>query len=142
MTLHRWRALGDVYIAAPPAPTPRSFGLTIGAALAAAALLSLRRQHLLRAEIVAVVSAAIIVTALVRPGSLAPMARQWGRVGHLLGAINSRVLLTVLFVLVLWPVGLVSRLFGSDPLGRRSTGSMWTPFSTRTRDPKHYERMF
>jgi hypothetical protein len=142
MTLHRWRALGDVYVAAPPAPTPRSFGLTVGGALAAIALFSLWREHLLRAELVAVVSIVLIVAALVRPGSLTPMAKQWARVGHLLGAVNSRVLLTLLFVLVLWPVGFVSRVFGSDPLGRRSSGSMWTPFPTRARDRKHYERMF
>jgi hypothetical protein len=143
MTMHRWRALGEVYVAAPPAPAHRSFGLTVGGVLAAIALFSLWRRHMVRAEIVAAISAALIVAALVRPASLALLAKGWGRVGHALGWINSRILLTVLFILVLWPVGFVSRLFGSDPLDRRRrAGSFWTAYSTRPRDPKHYERLY
>ena len=56
--------------------------------------------------------------------------------------VNSRVLLTVMFLLVVTPLGALGRLFGSDPLGRRAAGSLWLPFSKRARDPKHYERMF
>ena len=140
---YRWRGLGEVNVAAPPAPTPRSFGFTVGGALAAIAAFSLWRRHIVRAEIVAVASAALLLTALVQPAWLKPLARGWGRLGHALGWFNSRVLLTLLFVVVLWPVGLISRLLGSDPLGRRrSARSYWTPYSTRARDPRHYERMF
>jgi hypothetical protein len=143
MTMHRWSSLGDVYVAPPPAPSHRSFGLTVGGVLAAIALFSLWRGHIVRAEIVAVVAAGLVVAALARPSSLAGIAKVWGRVGHALGWINSRILLAALFIVVLWPVGLVSRLFGSDPLDRRRrVGSFWTPYSTRLRDPKHYERMF
>ena len=141
--MHRWRALGDVYVPAPPSPTPRSFGFTVGGALAAIALFSLWRRHVVRAEIVAAISAALIVAALIRPASLALLASGWGRVGHALGWVNSRLLLTVLFVLVLWPIGVVSRLLGSDPLDRRRrAGSFWTAYPTRSRDPRHYERMY
>ena len=142
MTTHRWRALGEVYIAPPASPTPRSFGFTVGGVLAAIALFSLWRRHVGRAELAAAASGVLIVAALLRPTSLAPLARQWNRVGHLLGAVNSRVLLTAMFVLVVVPVGALGRLFGSDPLGRRAAGSLWLPFSPRARDPKHYERMF
>jgi hypothetical protein len=141
-TIHHWRTLGDIYIAPPPSPTPRSFGLTVGGVLAAIALFSLWRRHIGRAEVVAAVSAVLVVAALVRPSSLAPIAKQWNRVGHLLGWMNSRVLLTAMFVLIVSPVGALGRLFGSDPLGRRAVGSLWLPFSKRARDPKHYERMF
>jgi hypothetical protein len=141
-TTHRWRALGEVYIAPPPSATPRSFGFTVGGVLAAIALFSLWRRHVARAELVAAASGVLIIAALVRPASLAPVAKQWNRLGHLLGSINSRVLLTAMFVLVVAPIGALGRLFGSDPLGRRSVGSLWLPFSKRARDPKHYERMF
>ena len=104
MTSHRWRALGEVHIAPPIAPTPRSFGLTVGGALAAIALFSLWRHHIVRTEIAAAVAAVLLIAALIRPASLAPLARGWGRVGHLLGWVNSRILLTVLFALVLWPI--------------------------------------
>ena len=128
---------------APPAsPTPRSFGFTVGGVLAAIALFSLWRRHVGRAEIVAAISGVLIVAALVRPASLAPVAKQWNRVGHLLGMVNSRVLLTAMFLFVVAPLGALGRLFGSDPLGRRAAGSLWLPLSKRARDPKHYERMF
>jgi hypothetical protein len=139
---HRWPALGEAYIAPPPSPTPRSFGVTVGSVLAAIALFSLWRRHLVRAEVTAAISGVLIVAALLRPASLAAVAKQWNRVGHLLGWLNSRVLLTALFVLVVSPIGALGRLFGSDPLGRRGAGSLWLPFSKRVRDPKHYERMF
>jgi Saxitoxin biosynthesis operon protein SxtJ len=142
ITTHRWRALGEVYVAPPPSPTPRSFGLTVGGVLAAIALFSLWRGHVVRAEVAGAISGVLVIAALVRPASLAPVAKQWNRFGHLLGMVNSRVLLTAMFVLVVVPVGALGRLFGSDPLGRRAAGSLWLPFSTRARDPKHYERMF
>ena len=66
----------------------------------------------------------------------------WSRIGHALGWFNSRVLLTVMFMLILWPFGFVSRLFGIDPLERRKRGSMWTPYPERMRDPKHFEKRF
>ena len=143
MTQYRWRAFGEVFVAAPPAPKPRSFGLTVGGVLAAIALFSLWRHHIIRAEIVGAASATLILAALIRPAVLTPLAAVWGRVGHALGWINSRILLTALFGLVLWPFGFLGRILGSDPLGRRrSGGSFWTPYSTRLRDPRHYERMF
>ena len=142
-TVHRWRALGRVYVAAPPAPSQRSFGFTVGGVLAAIALFSLWRGHQVRAEIAAAISGCLLLAAVARPSSLARIAAGWGRVGHALGWVNSRILLAVLFILVLWPIGLISRLFGSDPLGqRRRHESFWTAYSVRVRDPKHYERLF
>ena len=143
MTKPRWRALGDVHLALPPAPSPRRFGLTVGGVLEAAALFSLWRHPVLRAETMAAAGAALMLAALVRPASLAPLARGWERLGHALGWFNSRVLLTVLVVVVLWPIGVLSGWFGSDPLARRRRpGSLWTPYSARLRDVRHFERMF
>lgn len=97
----------------------------------------------MRAELIGVTAALLIVLALVRPASLARPAQLWSLVGHALGWFNSRVLLTMIFVLVIWPIGFVSRVFGSDPLERRRrNGSMWTPYPDRLRDPKHFEHLF
>jgi saxitoxin biosynthesis operon SxtJ-like protein len=139
---HRWRPLGTVYIAPPPAPTHRSFGLMVGGVLVALAAFTLWRGHTIRAEVLGAIGAVLIVAGLVRPSSLAGLATAWGKVGHALGWFNSRVLLTVMFVLILWPIGFLNRLFGNDPLERRKSGSMWTPYPERLRDPKHFERLF
>jgi hypothetical protein len=143
MTMRRWKALGDVYVAPPPAPSHRSFGTTVGVVLAAMAAFTGWRGHILRAEVLGAIGGALILAALIRPASLRVLAAGWSRVGHALGWVNSRVLLTLMFVFILWPIGVVSRLFGSDPLDvRRRTGSFWIAYSTRLRDRKHYERMF
>jgi hypothetical protein len=140
---HRWRALGEVYVPLPLGPSPGSFGLTVGGVLAAIAAFSAWRRHVIRAEIVAAVSGALLLAAALQPAWLRPLARGWGRAGHALGWVNSRVLLTLLFVVVLCPVGAIARLLGSDPLGRRrSARSYWMPYSSRSRDRRHYERMF
>ena len=140
---HRWRSLGSVYVAPAPAPSHRSFGLTVGGVFVALALVSAWRGHLTRAEVIGAVGALLIGAAVVRPASLAPLARLWMRLAHALGWFNSRVLLTLIFLLVMFPIGCVARLFGSDPLDRRRRpGSFWADYSARMRDPKHYEHLF
>ncbi len=61
----------------------------------------------------------------------------------MLGYVNARVLLTVLFSIVLVPISFVWRLTGRDPLGRsRRQFDGWTPYPARYRDRTHFERMF
>lgn len=52
------------------------------------------------------------------------------RFAHLLGRINTRVLLFLVFFLLIVPFGLILRLAGSDPLGRR-----WRPHWKSYREP-------
>jgi len=139
---HHWTSLGSVYVAPPQVPSQRSFGLTVGGVLAVLAALSVWRHHPTRGDVLGAVAAVLIVAALVYPRSLSGVARVWGKIGHALGWFNSRVLLTVMFAFVLWPIGLLMRLFGTDPLERRKAGSMWSPYPDRLRDPKHFERLF
>ena len=138
----RWPSLGDAYIAPPIGPSDRKFGFTVGGVLAAIAAFSAWRGHVVRAEATAAIGIALIVAATVRPASLTRLSAAWSKLGHALGWFNSRVLLGVMFFLVLTPVGLVSRMFGSDPLDRRRRGgSFWTDYSKRVSDAKHYERL-
>jgi hypothetical protein len=54
------------------------------------------------------------------PRIFAPIAVVWLGLSHLLGAVMSRVILTVIFFLVVTPIGLVRRLLGKDPLRLRA----------------------
>jgi len=68
----------------------------------------------------------------------------WMRFAAVLGWINSRILLSVVFYGLLTPTGLVRRLLGRDPLDRRgqSQPSYWIP-RTKTRQSKdQFERQF
>lgn len=72
------------------------------------------------------------------PAALAPVYRVWMRVGTALGWVNMRVILLVVFATLLVPIGLVWRLFGHDPMGRRlargGTASYRKPSSPAPRE--------
>ena len=74
---------------------------------------------LTRTELVldALVLQVIIMTV---PRIFAPIAVVWLGLSHLLGAVMSRVVLTVIFFLVVTPIGLVRRLLGKDSLRLRA----------------------
>ncbi len=50
------------------------------------------------------------------PQRLTPLAQAWLWLGHLLGAVNSRIILALIFFLLITPVALLFRLFGRDAL--------------------------
>jgi len=68
-----------------------------------------------------------LAAALVCPKMLAPLYKAWMAFGHVLGWINARIILGVVFFVVVMPVGLVMRLFGKDFLAMRPnrSGSYW-----------------
>lgn len=123
-------------------PSDRSFGLTVGAVCAAVGGSRLWGGHGPSGTALAAIGGVLVAAALVAPGALALPNRVWMRIAHVLGWINSRVLLTLFFFLVLSPVGIVMRLLGRSPLQAREAATNWSPYAVRRRDGKHYERMF
>ena len=43
----------------------------------------------------------------------------WMKIGYLLGWINSRIILGIVFIAVLQPIALIMKIFGYDPLGKK-----------------------
>lgn len=86
--------------------------------------------------------------ALLLTGFVPPAARRfhvaWMRLAAILGYINSRVLLFLLFYLAITPYGLISRLFGRDPLNRRgmAKSSYWIPRKISKQAREKFERSF
>jgi hypothetical protein len=66
-----------------------------------------------------VVAAGFALVGLVLPAVLGPVYRVWMKLGHVLGWINSRIILGIVFYAFVLPMGLVMRLFGKDPMARR-----------------------
>ena len=131
-------------MAANPPVKERSFGLSVGAVCAALALFAAWRGRVTPSWILGGVAVALLVPAVVKPELLRAPSAVWWRISRLLGWINSRLLLSACFFLLLTPVGIVLRLCGRDllRLKRRGQGSGWLAYPERVRDPKHYERMF
>ena len=57
-----------------------------------------------------------IILAIIKPGFLLYPYRAWMKLGHILGWLNSRVILGLVFLIVLQPISLIMRIFGYDPL--------------------------
>ena len=81
--------------------------------------------------------------ALALPNSLSPVYQAWMAVGHVLGWINSRIILSIMFYVLILPVGLILRLFGKDPMHRKFDKNASTYRIPSKNQPKnHLERPF
>ena len=106
----------------------RSFGLMIAAGFALVALLPLLHvPHQPRWWAIAI-AIAFALFALFWPKRLALLNRLWLRFGLLLSVVVSPIILGLLFYTTLFPIGLVMRVSGKDPLRLhpdRASGSYW-----------------
>ena len=98
----------------------RSFGLLVGGIFAGIGFWPM----LLRGDDVrawALVRAALLSgPAVVFPACLKPVHKLWMKLGHVLGWINTRIILGAIFFGVVTPMGLIRRLFRKDSMGRRT----------------------
>ena len=103
----------------------RRFGLTVGGVFLALGVL-------------------LVVPGVVAPRVLGPVQRVWMRAAGVMGEVNSRIILTVMFYGVFAPLGFVMRRL-RDPLdrswrdGREST---WIRRPPEPPDRARYERQF
>ncbi|MEO4040316.1 SxtJ family membrane protein [Hoeflea sp. CAU 1731] len=84
----------------------------------------------------AVIAAVLVVWSLVAPMSLAPVYRGWERLGNVLGWINSRIILGILFFLIVTPTALIMKIIGKDPMHRSRDAAAATYRIVRLKPPK------
>jgi hypothetical protein len=86
-----------------------------------------------------------LLTGLLLPRVLGPFYRVWMRFAALLAWVNTRVLLTVFFFVVLTPIALMMKLFGKDLLNQKVEKSAESYWVKRVGEPKErtrYEHLF
>jgi len=74
---------------------------------------------------------------------LKQLHKAWMTLAFILGWFVSRFLLTLIFYLIMTPIGLLARLFGKELLDKKFPGektSFWEPYH-RT-ESEHYEKMY
>ncbi len=122
----------------------KKFGITMSACFAIITLLvALKHKH--NPLPFCFVSSLFILMAFVAPKALRLIYISWMKVGFVLGWINSRIILTVIFYLICTPIGLVMRLFGKDLLSlktEKSAKTYWLKKDSRHFNPQGYERQF
>jgi Saxitoxin biosynthesis operon protein SxtJ len=84
-----------------------------GMALALLCLLIVQFKHAYRVVPVAII---LLIITMAWPRAFQPLAGLWFGLSHVLGTVMSKVLLTLVFFLVVTPIGLVRRFMGKDSL--------------------------
>ena len=97
----------------------RHFGFLLGALVVAifAGIPFFRRHVMLGWPWL--VAVALWLPALIAPAALGYLHRGWTQLGGALGWFNTRVILSLLYVIAVVPIGLIMRLIGRDPMARK-----------------------
>ena len=72
--------------------------------------------HIVRQEIYLLSAIVVLVLVMAWPAIFRPWAKVWFGLSHLLGTVVSKVLLTVVFLVIATPVGVLMRLTGKDSM--------------------------
>lgn len=88
------------------------------------------------------IAAVLVLGALVAPSLLRPVYRGWMKLGEVLAWVNTRIILTLVFFLVVTPIGLVMRLFGRSPMAARRGDSYWIDVEPHSYGDRHVEKQF
>jgi len=96
----------------------RNFGLLVGGVLSIIGVWPmLLRGEPMRIWVIGVGSLLMLVGGLFS-SVLAPIYQGWMWVGHVLGWINTRILLSIVFYGLVTPTGIIRRLIGKDSMGQ------------------------
>jgi hypothetical protein len=123
--------------------TLRSFGLIVGGLFCVIGLWPvIRRGEAARAWALAIGSTLALLAAAA-PGLLRGPHRAWMALGHILGRVNSALILTAVFFLIVTPIGLVMRAVRGDALRLRRDARAATYRVPKTaRDRNHFDHQF
>ena len=123
----------------------KKFAFTMAIVLAIlATLIFIFGSHPERALWLSIFSLLFLLFALLLPMALKPLHTFWMGLAFFLGWFVSRILLTILFFVIVTPIGLMLRLFGKDLLNlkiEKDKNSYWIRRQSKP-SPDSYEKMF
>ena len=122
----------------------RKFGLTVGPFLLILGGLFLWLEKAAYPHLL-IIGAALLLTGLAVPGILKPIYLGWMTFATVLGWIMTRVILTIVFFLVMTPIGFLGRLFGYKFLELKwdlAKKTYWNYRESAEPDKAIYERQF
>jgi hypothetical protein len=121
----------------------RSFGLIVGGIFGVIALWPLVWRGMPVREWALLLAVPLMVLAVVFPRSLRYPYRGWMFIGHCLGWVNVRILMTLMFYGVFTPAALVMRVIKRDAMNRRLDPSAATYRVIKSaRPPSHVAHPF
>lgn len=122
----------------------RKTALVVACVLLAIAAWNFYRGRTVVVLVLGGVGALLLLAGLLIPALARRFHVVWMRLAVVLGYINSRVLLSLMFYGVFTPYGIVSRLVKRDPLNRRGARreSYWTQRKQTKQAREQFERLF
>lgn len=131
------------YIDASDAAVKKT-GLTVGVVLI---LISLLLWYLGKSSFMyfSISGGLLVIFTLIAIPVLRPFHRLWMMIALLMGFVMSRVILTLLFYIVITPIGLLAKIFGKKfmPLGfDKNANTYWEKRSTTAKQKIDYDRQF
>ena len=122
----------------------REFGLTVGVILVILGSVALWRGKAIAIYLLGP-GIFLVASGLAIPRILKPLHKIWMSLAIIIGFFVSRIILSLLFCVVLTPVGLALRIFGKDTLDRRiekSRDSYWLEKENKIKDKASYENQY
>ena len=102
------------------------------------------RGRITVAEVLGGISVFLILMAALVPAAARGFHVLWMKLAGVLGYVNSRILLSLVFYLLFFPYNILARVIGRDPLNRRKQGSesYWIPRKVTRQTKEQFERLF
>ena len=117
--------------------------MTMGIMFLVISVLCFFRQKYAGTLYTIMVSCVFFIMGLILPVFLKPVYIAWMRLAFILGWVNTRIILVILFYLIFTPAGLLMRLFGIDPLEiKKKEETYWKEKEKIAFNPINYERRF
>ena len=122
----------------------RKFGLTVGIVLL---MISVILFMLDKSSYVyfGIIGGVLVLAGILFPSVLKPVNKVWMTLALILGWFTSRIILTILFYLVLTPIGFIAKIFGKRFLSLnidQEEKSYWEKREERLSSITEYERQF
>ncbi len=121
----------------------RSFGITIGIILLIISAILFyydKSSH----QIIAYIGGGFIGSGIIIPILLKPIYILWMTFAVILGWVMTRVILSLVFYLIMTPIGLLTRLLGEDSLALKKSNSesYWNNRDRNYETSQDYEKQF
>ncbi len=97
----------------------RKFGIILSCILFAIARLQFLKGRTSIALWLGVIAGTVLLAAIFFTNSIKPVYWLLSRLGKIIGWVNTKLLLIIIFYLLCTPIGLLRRLFQGDPLDRK-----------------------
>jgi hypothetical protein len=78
-------------------------------------------EYIKRPHWLTLIATGVLILTMTWPGLFTPLAWVWFGFSQILGSVVSRILLTIVFFVIVTPVGLIRQALGADPM----KCSMW-----------------